>query len=165
FPGDTRWHLLYKATRDGWNPQNFHEKCDGKCPTLVFIKSDDNVFGGYAEKPWFTPSERSTWIPCPSSFLFSLHNPKGFAPKKIYPDPSRDEYLVVGGIRCGSSIGPAFGTKGGSGISTLGSEKNRRFGWTAFGSGFGASLKNEYLFVGRNEFLTTDLEVFGLPSD
>ena len=29
--------------------------------------------------------------------------------------------------------------------------------------GFGASLKNEYLFVGRREFLTTDLEVFGLP--
>ena len=54
FPGDTRWHLLYKATRDGWNPENFHEKCDGKCPTLVVIKSDDNVFGVYAEKPWFT---------------------------------------------------------------------------------------------------------------
>ena len=54
FPSDTRWHLLYKATRDGWNAENFHEKCDGKCPTLVVIKSDDNVFGGYAEKPWFT---------------------------------------------------------------------------------------------------------------
>ena len=53
-PGDTRWHLLYKATRDGWNPANFHEKCDRKCPTLVVIKSDDNVFGGYTEKPWFT---------------------------------------------------------------------------------------------------------------
>ena len=102
-------------------------------------------------------------IPCPSCFLFSLHNPKGFAPKKIYPVPSRDEYLVVGGIRCGSSIGPAFGSNEGSDISTLGLEKNRRFGWTAFGTGFGASLKNEYLFVGRNEFLTTDLEVFGLP--
>ena len=54
FSGDTQWRLLYKATRDGWNPENFHEKCDGKCPTLVVIKSDDNVFGGYAEKPWFT---------------------------------------------------------------------------------------------------------------
>ena len=102
-------------------------------------------------------------IPCPSSFLFSLHNPKGFAPKKIYPVPSREEYLVAGGIRCGSSIGPAFGSNEGSDISTLELEKNRRFGWTAFGTGFGASLKNEYLFVGRNEFLTTDLEVFGLP--
>ena len=111
----------------------------------------------------FSASERAVWIPCPSSFLFSLHNPKGFAPKKIYPHPSNDGDVVVGGIRCGSSIGPAFGSKEGSDISTLLSEENRRFGLASFLFGFGASLKNEYLFVGRREFLTTDLEVFGLP--
>ena len=108
-------------------------------------------------------SERSTLIPCPSSFLFSLHNPKGFAPKKIYPHPSNGEDLVAGGIRCGSSVGPAFGSNEGCDISTLLAEKNRRFGVASFLFGFGASLKNEYLFVGRREFLTTDLEVFGLP--
>ena len=60
-------------------------------------------------------------------------------------------------------MGPTFGSARGSDILTLYSEKNRRFGRTVLGSGFGASLKNEYLFVGGREFLTTDLEVFGLP--
>ena len=105
------------------------------------------------------------WTPCPSSFLFSLHNPKGFAPKKIYPDPSKDIHVVVGGIRCGSSFGPTFGSTGRSCISTLCLEENRRFGYTLSKSGYGASLTDdENEFVGRKDnFLTTDLEVFGLP--
>ena len=30
--------LLYKATDDGQNFSNFHEKCDGKPQQLIFIK-------------------------------------------------------------------------------------------------------------------------------
>ena len=60
-------------------------------------------------------------------------------------------------------MGPTFGSGRGSDILILHSEKNRRFGRAFLGPGFGASLKNEDLFVGRREFLTTDLEVFGLP--
>ena len=42
---------------------------------------------------------------------------------------------------------------------------NRRFGYTLSKSGYGASLTDdENEFVGRKDnFLTTDLEVFGLP--
>lgn len=107
-------------------------------------------------------SEPSVWISCPSSFLFSLHSPKGFSPKKIYPNPCDYEDIVVGGMVCGSSMGPTFGSKTRSDIKTLFSKGNPRFGWTVFGSGFGASLNNEYLFVGSRCFLMTDVEVFGL---
>jgi len=51
-PADTKWNLLYKATRDGWHPNTFHKKCDEKSPTLLVIKSGDNIFGGYADKSW-----------------------------------------------------------------------------------------------------------------
>ena len=51
-PRDAKWSLLYKATKDGWDPAVFHKKCDGKSPTLVVVKSGENVFGGYADKPW-----------------------------------------------------------------------------------------------------------------
>ena len=51
-PSDAKWGILYKATRDGFKPANFHKRCDGKSPTLVVIKSGENVFGGYADKPW-----------------------------------------------------------------------------------------------------------------
>ena len=63
---------------------------------------------------------------------------------------------------CGSSKGPTFGSKTRSDIATLCSKGNPRFGATVFGSGFGASLNNEYLFVGSRYFLTADVEVFGL---
>ena len=51
-PRDTKWSLLFKATRDGWDPAAFHKNCDGKSPTIVVIKSGDNIFGGFADKPW-----------------------------------------------------------------------------------------------------------------
>jgi len=50
-PGDAKWGILYKATRDGFKPANFHKRCDGKSPSLVVIKSGENIFGGYADKP------------------------------------------------------------------------------------------------------------------
>ena len=51
-PSDAKWGILYKATRDGFKPANFHKRCDGKSPTLVVLKSGENVFGGYADKPY-----------------------------------------------------------------------------------------------------------------
>ena len=51
-PSDAKWGILYKATRDGFKPANFHKRYDGKSPTLVVIKSGENIFGGYAGKPW-----------------------------------------------------------------------------------------------------------------
>ena len=53
-PRDGEWSLLYKASRDGWDPRDFHGRCDYKSPTITFVKSDCSVFGGYTEKPWET---------------------------------------------------------------------------------------------------------------
>lgn len=29
------------------NPESFHEKCDNLGPTAVFVKSKDDIVGGY----------------------------------------------------------------------------------------------------------------------
>jgi hypothetical protein len=43
----TNGTLLYKATRDGFEPSSFHEKCDGKENTIAIIETNGNyVFGG-----------------------------------------------------------------------------------------------------------------------
>jgi hypothetical protein len=49
-----KWSLLYRATRDGFDPKDFHSKCDGKSPTLTILKSKEYefVFGGYTESAW-----------------------------------------------------------------------------------------------------------------
>ena len=31
------WHLLYRASRDGFSAAAFHEKCDGHSPTLTIV--------------------------------------------------------------------------------------------------------------------------------
>ena len=42
--------MIYKATRDGFEAENFHEKCDNQGKTIVIVKSDNNqIFGGYAD--------------------------------------------------------------------------------------------------------------------
>ena len=46
------WHLLFRASRDGFTAQAFHSKCDNKGPTVTIVKSGDNIFGGFTEISW-----------------------------------------------------------------------------------------------------------------
>jgi hypothetical protein len=44
----SKMNLLYRATRDGFNGEVFHSKCDGKGNTITIIKNNLNyVFGDY----------------------------------------------------------------------------------------------------------------------
>ena len=41
--------LIYRASRDGWESNIFHQKCDNKGPTIVLVRSElGKIFGGYA---------------------------------------------------------------------------------------------------------------------
>jgi hypothetical protein len=47
------WILKYRASRDGFDSNDFHKKCDGIRNTLTVIKATSgNVFGGFTEKAW-----------------------------------------------------------------------------------------------------------------
>ena len=42
------FELLYRASKDGDSSSTFHKLCDGKGPTIIFIKNEDDFrFGGY----------------------------------------------------------------------------------------------------------------------
>lgn len=41
FSNDTKWEMLYRASRDGFLARNFHDKCDGFKNTLTIIKSTE----------------------------------------------------------------------------------------------------------------------------
>lgn len=46
-------NLLYKASRDGWSPQKFHQLCDNKGPTYTrAIINDGRVLGAYTSVSW-----------------------------------------------------------------------------------------------------------------
>ena len=47
------FNLLYRASRDGFGADDFHQRCDYKGPTLIVIKDNQNeIFGGFTSKSW-----------------------------------------------------------------------------------------------------------------
>ena len=47
-----KWNLCYRASRDGWKGSDFHNHCDDKGPTVVLIKANGYIFGGYTDQDW-----------------------------------------------------------------------------------------------------------------
>ena len=64
--------LLYRASKDGDNSNDFHSKCDNKGSTVTFIKTKDSRrFGGFTNKSW---NKNNNWINDSNAFIFSLDN-------------------------------------------------------------------------------------------
>ena len=51
-PPNASCSLLYQASVDGKTPADFHRCCDNKGPTLVVVKSEQYIFGGYTSQSW-----------------------------------------------------------------------------------------------------------------
>ena len=51
-PQYDKWHLLFRASRDGFSAFTFHDMCDNKGPTVAIVKSGNNIFGGFTGNSW-----------------------------------------------------------------------------------------------------------------
>ena len=91
--------LLYRKTRDGSKPKNFHDKCDNKGITITIIETTKGyVFGGYTELEWDSYSGSKT---DKSTFIFSFNN--------------KEKYIAQNNnnsIYCYQTFGPYFGYTG-----------------------------------------------------
>ena len=86
--------LLYRKTRDGNKPQDFHSKCDNNVVTLTLIQANDNsLFGGYTEVGWEGTGPKKD----EEAFIF---NGNGKYPAKKNKDS----------IHCNPIWGPTFGS-------------------------------------------------------
>jgi hypothetical protein len=96
-------NLIYRGSADGFSGEIFHKKCDKipKTLTVVKVKDNDNIFGGYTEQTW--DGDKLTKKD-PKSFVFSLVN-KDDNPIRMDYDKNRSEYAIF----CYSSYGPVFG--------------------------------------------------------
>lgn len=69
--------LLYSSTVHGMNAATFHQRCDGRAPTVVVVRSNTNaVFGGYTAVPW---SQANAYVIDAKAFLFRLRGVNGGA--------------------------------------------------------------------------------------
>ena len=50
--GDRYWKLCWRASKDGWAANTFHNLCDGKGATVTIVKVNDNIFGGFTRSQW-----------------------------------------------------------------------------------------------------------------
>jgi len=88
--------LLYRKSRDGSAPNDFHNKCDNKGITITFIETTKGyIFGGYTELPWDkSGSEKKD----KSTFIFSFNNKQKYTARNNNAS-----------IYCASNEGPRFG--------------------------------------------------------
>lgn len=64
--------LLYRASDDGYEAKNFHQKCDDIPNTVTLVRSSNgNVFGGFTTQKW---DSHSGYKEDKFAFLFSLIN-------------------------------------------------------------------------------------------
>ena len=141
--------LLYKASRDGDNPYNFHSKCDNISPTITIFKTGDNyIFGGYVDKNW---DNHSGGLNCNNAFLFS------FDKMKIYPGKNG------GIIYCSKCHGPWFSyALGVKENGFLKKEQTKQFDLDIFNE-FWNNFDNEYeLNGGKKNYFIKEIEVFHL---
>ena len=51
-PKNTEWDVCYRASRDGWAANIFHNRCNDKGPTITIIRAGQYIFGEYTEASW-----------------------------------------------------------------------------------------------------------------
>ena len=72
--------LLYRKSRDGSKPDDFHDKCDNKGITITFIETTKGYkFGGYTELDW----DKSGCKTDKSTFIFSFNNKQKYTARNF----------------------------------------------------------------------------------
>ena len=67
--------LLFRKSRDGSEPKDFHNKCDNKENTIIFIETTKGYkFGGYTELQWESSSSYKFKKDNKSTFIFSFNH-------------------------------------------------------------------------------------------
>jgi hypothetical protein len=96
-----KFELLYRASRDGFEPMAFHKRCDNKGPTLFVAKLSSNKrLGGFTRESWdLTIVGKKD----EKAFLFSLDN------KIKYGQVKKGIDAIIGEDNCSINFGPNGG--------------------------------------------------------
>jgi len=145
--------LIYKASRDGFSSQAFHQKCDDIGPTLTIIQSKEGyIFGGYSPRNWNTSK---SYFSHPHTFLFTLTNPHSIPPTKFHLRRHDPLAVCCRPDRC-SVFGGGYDICVGSN-----SDKISRDSYSRFPCSFVDTVGlGNLTFTGRRNFLTKEVEVY-----
>ena len=94
---NSKFKLLYRATRDGDDPSIFHRYCDNKGPTIFFAEYNGYRYGGYTSISWESPNSVE-YKRDDKAFVFSINNKRKFV--------SNHDNIIQE-----KAHGPAFGSR------------------------------------------------------
>lgn len=153
---DQRWELIYKASRDGFDANAFHSRCDNKGSTITIIRSNNNyLFGGYATLPW---TSQGSYKSDTSAFLFTLINPHAITPTKYVINPTLVQFAVC---HHNGTHGSTFG--GGHDLHVAGASNANNISYTNFPHTYSDTTgKGNNTFTGTRNFTSSDIEVYKL---
>jgi len=91
------YKLIYRASENGEDAKDFHERCDDFEGTLTLIKTkEDKIFGGYTSLSWDPENESEKKDEL--AFVFSLNL------EKLYFESDKKDYSIF----CDKYKGPCF---------------------------------------------------------
>jgi len=148
--------LLYKATVDGFDAQDFHQKCDGLGRTLTVIQSGQGyLFGGCTKRSWGGNTFRTD----PTAFLFTLTNPYSLPPTRYFIKPSHTHCA----IRSNPAYSAAFGS--GKDIFVATAPHQNKNSYSDFPVSYKDTTgKGNLTFTGTRTFQIDDVEVYSIHS-
>jgi hypothetical protein len=172
----SRIALLWRGTRDGFGPREFHRRCDGHANTLTVIRDvGGNVFGGFTPVPWESRAwngedrdrdNRAKSDDSLKSFLFTLINPQKSPPAKFRLKTGRKGKA----IQCWDCWGPCFGAvaheewgyPGDLAIADNCNAKKTNNNTYGFGNTYEnpAPVKGKSAFTAQYTFTVQEIEVF-----
>ncbi|CAF2140706.1 unnamed protein product [Rotaria magnacalcarata] len=148
-----KWDLIYRGSRDGFDPNAFHTRCDNQGSTMTVVRSTNNyLFGGYASVGW--TSVYGAYINDPCVFLFTLTNPHNIPPTKYLVKPDN----VVNALQYSNAYGPIFG---GCDIALFTNSNSNQSSSVRFPYFYvDTTGQGKNTFTGTANFTTLDIEVF-----
>jgi len=145
-----KFTLLYRASRDGFDSTVFNDKCSKKGPTLVVVKANDRIAGGFTPVSWNKEAGGFLKAPVGEAFLWGLDDQNNTTKYNNDANGTAD-YSIYSTI----SFGPIFG--GGWDFSIANNANNNT---ESYSSPYTYSLPSDTTLFGSRNFRVQDYEVF-----
>jgi uncharacterized coiled-coil protein SlyX len=156
------FRLLWRGSKDGFSPEDFHRHCDGHPNTLTVIKETRGfVFGGYTPVRWESGNYHAKGDETGKSFLFTIRNPHNTEPMRF----SLKEGKKGNAIWCYNIRGPGFGGTKFTDCDLQVRENcttNQESKTSEFGSIYNndSGFPGDVFFTGSKGFTVKEIEVF-----
>ena len=165
FPNETKFTLIYQASKDGFGLKDFHSKCDNISNTLIIIQTTDSfILGGFTTVSWSLPNTTTedTYHYDSHSFIFSLTNTlinESFKMNVNKPDSA----IYTGTDHVENILNTIIGFGQSDLVINDYSNVNINYAWSKEYLSYDLpylSEGNSSLFIGGDSFFASQIEVF-----